>query len=124
MDAKLLNDSIVMARKILRGKSPDALVGRDCLAELVEAAAKWVDSQVEPKPPITIYIESGLVQHVQCADPSQPVVIIDLDTEGTPACDLQPLTGGEILGLPDGLEARGGKAFVRVWQNGEAVPRE
>lgn len=87
-------------------------------------AEAWPDfqNQGEPKP-VTIYIQDGLVQHVQ-AGADQSVTVIDLDTEGTPDRDLQPLTGGEILAMPEGLTARRGRGFIRVWQNGEAVPRE
>jgi hypothetical protein len=70
---------------------------------------------------IRVYIQSGLVQHVD-SSAGIPVRIIDLDTEGSPASDLQRLSKADILALPEGLEDER-SAFITTWKNGEAVSR-
>jgi hypothetical protein len=66
MDALLLNDAIVRGRRLLRNQStPDALVGRDALKELIDAAALWVESQCTPT--LTDKLASRLAQHDGCS---------------------------------------------------------
>lgn len=68
---------------------------------------------------IRVYIQSGLVQHV---DGNGAVRIIDLDVEGSPASDTHKLSQRDIATLPDGLKDER-RAFITVWKNGEAVSR-
>jgi hypothetical protein len=71
-------------------------------------------------PIIRIYIKDGLVQHVH-APASQPVRIIDCDTEGAPDDDLSPLSREDESHRPEGIDAT--RAFITDWRNGEAVSR-